>query len=108
MQSLESRYADAIERTKRIVHGTPEVDIAEIRAEIERLDHELRHTRMEPDRREELLKLSGAATAVLARQVHAARNPLVIDPAPHHPAPTRRGNAITDAACRYRDRGIER
>ncbi|MFC9999639.1 hypothetical protein [Nocardia sp. NPDC127526] len=117
MRSLKDRYTDIIERSKRIDASAPESEILEIRKEIENLDYELRHTGMEPSQRRELLTLSGAATAILARQVDAARNPLVISPEPQsRPAsptrsdsPARSGNAFSEAALRNRrDRGIER
>ncbi|WP_232852475.1 hypothetical protein [Nocardia acididurans] len=110
MASLADRYRNNIERSKRIDRSTPESEITDIGKEIELLDYELRHTSLEPSARRELIELSGVATATLARQVHAARSPLVIDPAPQptHPTPRPRGNAITEAAHRNRDRGRER
>ncbi|MFI6866611.1 hypothetical protein [Nocardia sp. NPDC050406] len=110
MRSLADRYTDNIERSKRIDRGTPQSEIDEIRKEIEILDYELRHTTLEPSQRRELLKLSGEATAVLARQIGAARHPLVIDPAPrtHDSSPTRSAvsrpmNAFAEHTLRERD-----
>lgn len=111
MRSLEERFADNIERSRQVDPRTSEQVIREIREELDGLNYELRHTIMEPSHRQELIKLSGAAEAVYARQVHAARNPLVVDPAPRapHPGSARQsGNALNDALQRRRDRGMER